>query len=320
MKIIAHLVLLSSLAFAGFLPTSVAHADDHERQVAVLVTGASSGIGRRIAETLAANGHFVYAGARKQADIDELSKIDNVMGVRLDVTNQDEVDAVVALVEKEGRPLHGLVNNAGIAVFGPLHTTPDEELEFLFDVNVDGVVRVTRAFAPMIIANRGRIVSTGSISGILSSPTLGAYSMSKHAIEAFTDSLAAQLAADGVSVSVVEPGNYKSDIRETTAKREMADMQAAGIEIPAEMRQQMEAMIAAEDEMKEPEEVAEAFMHALFSDVPLRRYMVVPNQREAEVTIRKAAEELVQLNAWGSYRYDRDQLVEMLDEALAAQP
>ncbi len=292
-------------------------ASEHGDQKAVLVTGASSGIGRKIAEKLAAEGHFVYAGARKPADIAALSAIDNVKGVRLDVTVQDDVDAVVREIRDDGRSLYGLVNNAGVAVFGPLHTTPDDELEFVFDVNVYGVVRVTRAFAPMIIENRGRITTTGSISGILSSPTLGAYSMTKHAVEAFTDSLAAQLEPDGVRVSVIEPGNYKSEIRETTAARELADLEASGDEIPDEMRAQMQAMVAAEQQMAEPDAVAEAALHALFSDAPKRRYMVVPNEREAEITIRKAIEELVQLNEWQAYRYSRDALVSMLDDALS---
>lgn len=307
------LVLLAATPFDA--ATSI--ADEHDGQKAVLVTGASSGIGLRITETLAANGHFVYAGARKPADIAALSAIDNVKGVRLDVTIQSDVDAVVDEIRDDGRSLYGLVNNAGVAVFGPLHMTPDEELEFVFDVNVDGVVRVTRAVAPMIIENRGRITTTGSISGILSSPSVGAYSMTKHAIEAFTDALAAQLEPDGVRVSVIEPGNYKSEIRATTAARELADLEASGAEIPDEMLAQMEAMVAAEQQMPEPDAVAEAALHALFSDAPKRRYMVVPNEREAEITIRKAIEELVQLNEWQAYRYSRDELVSMLDEALA---
>lgn len=311
------LVLLAMVLVAGTsFAAKVSIADEHSEQKAVLVTGASSGIGRRITEALAENGHFVYAGARKPADIAALSEIDNVKGVRLDVTMQSDVDAVVGEIVKDGRSLYGLVNNAGVAVFGPLHMTPDEELEFVFDVNVDGVVRVTRAFAPMIIENQGRITTTGSISGILSHPTLGAYSMTKHAIEAFTDALAAQLELDGVWVSVIEPGNYKSEIRETTAARELADLEASGAEVPDEIRAQMQAMVAAEQQMPEPDAVAEAAMHALFSEAPKRRYMVVPNEREAGITIRKAIEELVELNEWQAYRYSRDELVSMLDEAL----
>lgn len=309
------LVAVIAIILAGFMQSvSAAEADG---QKAILVTGASTGIGRRVAETLAANGHFVYAGARKQKDLDELSAIDNIQGVRLDVTVQQDIDAAVELIQSEGRGLYGLVNNAGVAVFGPLTQTPDSDLDFVFDINVNGVVRVTRAFAPMIIESKGRIMTTGSISGILSGATLGVYSMSKHAVEALTDSLAAELAPAGVQVSVVEPGNYKSRIRETTVNRTMQQLTAAGIDLPDEQKSSMQELVEREQTMKEPDDVAAAVLHAMFDDHPKRRYMVVPVESEAEITIRKVIEELVQLNEGHVYSYDRDELVAMLDQALA---
>ena len=171
----------------------------------------------------------------------------------------------------------------------------------------------------MIIESKGRIMTTGSISGILSSPTLGVYSMSKHAVEAYTDSLAGEMAEHGVSVSVIEPGNYKSKIRRTTMQRTREQMEAAGVELTEEERARFEGTAERELTLKEPDEVSDAFMHALFSDEPNRRYMVVPNEDEADRTIRKAIEELVQLNEWQAYSYDRDELVKMLEEALSNQ-
>lgn len=318
MKIIAHLIVLSSIACAGLLATPVVRADDHDGQKAVLVTGASSGIGRRIAETLAANGHFVYAGARKQADIDALSAIENIRGVRLDVTRQDEVDAAVAMVEKDGRSLHGLVNNAGVAVFGPLHMTPDEELEFLFDVNVDGVVRVTRAFAPMIIANKGRIVSTGSISGILSSPTLGAYSMSKHAIEAYTDALAAELEPFGVRVSVIAPGDYASNIWASDIERaKLSEVVSADSPYAPEYRAWIDFVAAMA--VKEPDEVTETVLRALSADTPARRYLVVPDEGEMAWVMGSAMRRLAELNGDHRHSYSDAELVKMLQDALTGQ-
>ena len=212
---------IQAVALAALLVAApvAASADEHIAQKAVLVTGASSGIGRNITERLASEGYLVFAGARKDADLAELDAIDNVRAVRLDVTSQEDIDAAVETVTQEGKGLYGLINNAGVAVVGPLSQTPDSNVDFVFNVNVAGVVRVTRAFAPMIIESKGRIMTTGSISGILSSPTLGVYSMSKHAVEAYTDSLAAEMAQHGVSVSVIEPGNYKSQIRRTTVQR-----------------------------------------------------------------------------------------------------
>jgi NAD(P)-dependent dehydrogenase (short-subunit alcohol dehydrogenase family) len=268
---------------------------------AVLVTGASSGIGRKITERLAAEGYFVYAGARKAADLRELDAIENVDSIRLDVTSPEEIAAAVETVRKGGRGLHGLVNNAGVAVVGPLMETKAEDLRFVFDVNAMGPYRVTKAFAPLILESGGRITTISSIAGILSSPPLGAYSMSKHAVEAFGDTLAAELEPKGVKVSLIEPGNYRSEISRNAAVR---------------MGLPPDSPMADRSRFKESDEVAEAVMHALFDVNPKRRYMVVPDEREAELTISKAIEELVQLNERQPYSYDRDELVRMLDAAL----
>ena len=274
-------------------------------QKAVLVTGASSGIGRKITERLAAEGYFVYAGARKEADLRELDAIENVDSIRLDVTRPEEIAAAVETVRKAGRGLHGLVNNAGVAVMGPLTEMKEEELRFVLDVNVFGPYRVTQAFAPLIVESGGRITTISSIAGILSRPPLGAYSMSKHAVEAFGDALAAELEPKGVKVSLVEPGNYRSEISRNAAVR-----MGLGVDSPLTDRSRF----------KEPDEVAAAVVHALFDANPKRRYMVVPDQREAELTIGKAIEELVQLNERQPYSYDRDELVRMLDAALGRTP
>ena len=118
-------------------------------QKAVLVTGASSGSGRVIAETLAARGYYVYATARKQADLDALNAIENVHAIRLDVTVQAEIDAAVEMVRKNGKGLYGLVNNAGVATMGPLIEIADSEMEFVFDVIIGKRVKnVNRSSSP----------------------------------------------------------------------------------------------------------------------------------------------------------------------------
>ena len=286
-------------------------------QRAVLVTGASSGIGRKIAERLATEGFYVYAGARKPEDIAQLSKIPNMKGVRLDVTSASDLTAAVALVEREGRGLYGVVNNAGIAVGGALVSTEEKELQSVLDVNVMGPWRVTKAFAPMLIASKGRVVTVSSISGILSGPLLGVYSMSKHAIEAFGDALGAEMAPMGVTSSLIEPGNYKSDIgRNTMAQAQAAADRAKGTPFEAAMQGFVRAM-GNYDNYPEPDDVAKAALHAFTSVKPQPRYMVVPAAGQAGVTIRKAMDELVQLNHGHQFSYDREALVKMLDEALA---
>jgi NAD(P)-dependent dehydrogenase (short-subunit alcohol dehydrogenase family) len=309
------LAILAAILLLAGLATQPAVADE---QKAVLITGASTGIGRNMAERLAKEGYFVYAGARKDKDLAELDAIENIKAVRLDVTSQEDVDAAVALVRKEGLGLWGLVNNAGVATSGTVAETEDSDLDFVLNVNVNGVVRVTRAFIPLIVESKGRIVTTGSISGILSRAGGSAYSMSKHAMEAFVDSLAGEMAPAGVQVSLIEPGSYKSRIRRTTAARIAANIEAAGGEVTDEMQERMTQSAEREVTLNEPDAVSDAAVHALFAETPRRRYMVVPDQFEAEITIRKAIEELVQLNGGHAFSYERDQLVEMLDQALAS--
>jgi NAD(P)-dependent dehydrogenase (short-subunit alcohol dehydrogenase family) len=296
---------------ALYLAASIANADDPAPAPlkAVLVTGASTGIGRKITERLAADGYFVYGGARKDKDIAELSALKNVRGVRLDVTKPEDIAAAVESITKDGRGLYGLVNNAGVAIVGPLVETEESDFHFLMDVNLFGPYRVTRAFGPLIIKEKGRIVMIGSISGILARPLLGVYSMSKHGVEAYTDALAEELAPIGVGVSVVEPGNYRSDIASNMVKH-LGDS-------PADKKITGRLGTVDRSEYKEPDEVADAVKRALADAKPQRRYMVVPNQREAEITIRKQIEQLVQLNQNQPYSYSREALIAMLDAALA---
>ena len=113
------------------LPAWVVFADDGGEQKAILITGASTGIGRNLAEALAAEGHFVYAGARKQADLDELNAIENIQAIRLDVTIQEQIDAAVETVSKGGRGLYGLVNNAGVVVTGSMIEVDEDDMQFI---------------------------------------------------------------------------------------------------------------------------------------------------------------------------------------------
>jgi NAD(P)-dependent dehydrogenase (short-subunit alcohol dehydrogenase family) len=288
-----------------------------DSQQAVLVTGASSGIGRKITERLAAQGYFVYAGARKPEDLSALNAIKNVQAVKLDVTVPADIAAAVETVRRGGRGLHGVVNNAGVAVVAPLIDVEEKELSSLFDVNVFGPYRITKAFAPMLIESKGRVVTISSISGILSGAFFGPYSMSKHAIEAYGDALSVEMARFGVKSSLIEPGNYRSEIgRSTTAQAEAALKRLTGTQFEQQARNMVAAM-GNYDNYPEPDDVAAAALHALFDPNPKMRYMVVPAARQAEVTIRKAIEELVQLNQNHKFSYDREALVKMLDEALA---
>jgi NAD(P)-dependent dehydrogenase (short-subunit alcohol dehydrogenase family) len=285
---------------------------------AVLVTGASTGIGRTTTELLAKSGFFVYAGARKDDDLKALGAIPNVQAIKLDVTRQAEVDAAVKTIEAAGRGLYGLVNNAGVAVLAPLIEVKENDLAFQLDVNVWGPWRVTKAFAPLLIASKGRVTTTGSISGIVNWAMGGPYTMSKHAVEAFTDVLAMELQPFGVRVSVVEPGNYRSEIMNGMKQRLLDGGYGGEGSLYQKRLDALMTQPSDRSQFKEPDEVAAAFLHALSDENPKRRYMVVPNRREAEMTIKAAIARVVQLNQDQPHAYDRDALVKLLDEALAA--
>lgn len=312
------IVLLTTITALTGLP--VAKADSIPGQKAVLITGASSGLGRVMAETLAANGYFVYAGARKDKDLEELDAIENIQGVRLDVNKQDQIDAAVKTVADAGRGLYGLVNNAGVVVVQPLIEIDEEDFDFQMNVNIYGPYRVTRAFAPLIIASQGRISIIGSISGTLSSATWGPYSMTKFAMEAYADALADEMKSFGVTVSLIEPGAYRSNIGKNALERMNKRQQSADdSQLKAAMGESVNWLSHFENDAGDPAEVADAVMQALFDDNPKPRYMVVPTQEQAYWTINRAIERMVEQNHDQKYSYDREALIAMLDAALAKQ-
>ena len=180
---------------------------------AVLVTGASSGIGRAVVGELVRRGFTVFGTIRRRDDAASLAAL-GATPVTLDVTDAATIAAARAQLERAlaGQPLVGLVNNAGIPAAGPLELLPLDELRRVFEVNVVGVVAVTQAFLPLLKAARGRIVNISSLAGRAALPFLGPYAASKFALEAISDSLRRELWPFGVDVIVIEPGNIQSKI------------------------------------------------------------------------------------------------------------
>ncbi|NVJ68619.1 MAG: SDR family oxidoreductase [Gammaproteobacteria bacterium] len=305
-------IIVASFAFLGSVK-----AADQEKQKAILVTGATSGIGKNIAMTLADQGYYVYAGARKQKDMDELNKIPNIQAVRLDVTVQDDIDEAVSFIQKQGRGLYGLVNNAGVGVFAPLIEMSEGDIQFQMDVNLFGPYRVTKAFAPMIIESKGRISTIGSISGANAGRFFGAYSMSKFAVEAFTESLAQEMQKFGVKVSVIEPGNYNSNIAANANKRmkKNADKNFKSL-YEEEFKGLTRYLTADRSRYQEPDDVSAAVVDALFSSSPKARYMVVPVKGEGEWALRGLIKRAAQMNHDHKFSFSRDELISILDQEL----
>lgn len=296
-----YLLLLLSLSFIS--PTVMSAP-----KKAVLITGASSGLGLRMTQILSSNDYLVYAGVYKQADFKRLDDMKNVEAVQFDVTKPDEIAKAVKIIEAKGRGLYGLINNAGVAVFGPLLEVDVEQLKYQMDVNVYGPYRVTQAFAPMIIKSQGRIITTGSVAGITSSSMYGIYSMSKHAIEAYTDALSQELARFNVSVGVIEPGNYASQIGNATlARLNETNYWPESTQYP-QARSGLFKALPNVVNGKDPLDVAEAALHFMSSDEPKLRYMVTPSQDQANRIIRSSLIKTLQLNNGHAHSIDEESL------------
>jgi NAD(P)-dependent dehydrogenase (short-subunit alcohol dehydrogenase family) len=186
----------------------------------ILVTGASSGIGKAAALALLAQGFRVFAAVRNEQAAAALrnaapaADADRLETLELDVTRAEQIRAAAARVAAAvgDAGLWGLFNNAGISVAGPLEHVPIEDLRRQLEVNVVGQVAVTQAVLPLLRKARGRILTTGSIAGFFAAPALAPYSMSKYALEAFSDALRRELRPWGIEVSLLEPGAIATDI------------------------------------------------------------------------------------------------------------
>lgn len=311
------IILISLLSFLLLNSVNAIAEEKAIEQKAVLITGASSGLGLKMTELLSENGFYVYATARKEVDLKRLNEMKNVEAIKLDVLKPSQIEAAVKQVTNGGRGLYGLINNAGVAIFGPMIEVPVEQLDYQLDVNVLGPYRVLQAFAPMIIESKGRIATTGSIAGTLASSMFGHYSMSKHAIEAYTDSLASEMERFGVHVSVIEPGNYASNIGQTAKNRILDENYWSE---NSRYKQDREGMLAGLDNVlkgADPLPVAEAALDIMQSDTPKRRYMVVANERQAQLTLRRNISKLLEQNQAHQYKYDNAELLKMFEEELA---
>ncbi len=255
----------------------------------VLVTGAGSGIGLAIVQALRAAGRPVWAAARRETHLQQLAAL-GAWPLRLDVREPTQVRAAAATVmahlHERGQGLAGLVHNAGVGGIAPLAGWPDDDLLALFDTNVFGPHRLTNALLPALLAARGRIVCIGSMGGSITSPTMGPYTMSKHALEAYAECLRQELAPQGVAVSIVQPGAVATDIGENGRAGNLARLAATPPPfdtLAAAVAESIRAPSAPDPEAPEsarnrrfaaPAAVAEVVMQALQATVPQARYLV----------------------------------------------
>lgn len=255
---------------------------NQKRKDAVVITGASTGVGRATALLLAQQGYQVFAGVRqaKDAEFLKLNSSNNLIPVMLDVTKAEQVkcaaEFVTSAVGEKG--LIGLVNNAGILVDGPLEYLEIDELRWQFEVNVIGQVAVTQAFLPMIRQAKGRIINIGSVSGKISSPFFSALCASKFALEALNDSLRMELHPWGIEVILIEPGSIASaapDKVEASLQKKLANMSPSARAMYGDVYKfSLEQLIKSNRMGVPPEEVASVIQKALEANKPKTRYFV----------------------------------------------
>jgi NAD(P)-dependent dehydrogenase (short-subunit alcohol dehydrogenase family) len=251
---------------------------------AVLITGASSGFGEVTARLLAERGFLVYAGVRRAQDGERVAASigERCVPVIIDVTDERGIAAAATRLRDMGG-IYGLVNNAGIALAGPMEYLPLEELRRQFEVNVFGAIAVSQAMLPLLRRSLGRIVNVGSIAGRSAFPLMGPYCASKSALDSLTDVLRMELAPFDIAVSYIEPGSHRTAIwkRSATAADEMQG------KFPAQALEQysgpLRAMraIAKSQELGggDPIDVANAIAAALTARHPRARYTVGKDTR-----------------------------------------
>jgi NAD(P)-dependent dehydrogenase (short-subunit alcohol dehydrogenase family) len=260
----------------------ISYKRSHIQSAGIVITGASSGIGAACALALDKLGYRVFAGLRDKADGETLtaSAGPRLMPIGLDVTDAASIAAAVhtvkAMVGEHG--LTGLVNNAGIAVAGPVEVLPITEWRRQFEVNILGLVAVTQAFLPLLRQGRGRIVNIGSMSGRVAMPFMAPYSASKHALSGLTDSLRLELRPWGIHVALIEPGAVATPIWNKTRKEVDAWDAGWAKEIKAlygpPFNNAKEFASQAGAHAPPPGIVVDAVIHALRSRFPKTRYLV----------------------------------------------
>lgn len=249
----------------------------------VVVTGASSGIGRQISKSLIENGFRVFGSVRSKADgkdlVNELGE--TFTPLVFDVTNQKQVLASVKLVEAElkGEKLAGLINNAGIAVFGAVQSLTAEEFRYQFDVNLMGVFHCTQAYLDLLGADAsrsgaaGKIINISSVSGELGMPFMSAYNMSKFGLEGFSEALRRELMVFGIDVVIIAPGPVRTAIWGKVDKSSMVERYDNSV-----YRSAVAKMVRLTDRLEQsgcdPEVISQRALSILTDDKPKTRYRI----------------------------------------------
>lgn len=254
----------------------------------LLISGCSTGIGRACALHFAKTGYQVFACVRKESDAESLKAADdsgNLEPVMLDVTNELQLSELKAdLNQRIGDTgLAGLVNNAGIGKGGPFEYIDPQAVRDMFNVNVMGPLLLTQAFLPLVRVAKGRIVTIGSLAGKIALPTMGAYSISKFGVEAFSDALRQELAPHGIHVSLVEPGPIETPMLQSADEEIQAVLDSLSEQgkerYEDKIRQILDYFHTMQGRALPAQAVADVVEHALESGKPKTRYLVTTDAK-----------------------------------------
>ncbi len=252
-----------------------------KKEKVVLVTGGSSGIGRAISNYLSARGYRVYGSSRK-APSGEI--LDNFTLVRMDVTKPESIKEAIEFVIARENKLDVLINNAGLGMIGPLESTSIDEIREIFETNIFGVLNVCRAALPYLRDNiKGNIINITSIGGMIALPYRGIYCSSKFAVEAFSEALSMEVMQFGIHVTIVEPGDFKTNINQNRRVAKEAEHSIYSEEFK-------QIMIQVNEEVKNaptPEKIGEKIYFILQKKKPKLRYIVATPMQRLSVLLKR---------------------------------
>jgi NAD(P)-dependent dehydrogenase (short-subunit alcohol dehydrogenase family) len=253
-------------------------------QQTVLITGATDGLGRAAAVLLAEKGFRVFAAGRsveKRAELDRLavSKKIPLESIELDVCDEGSVNRAVEQILQKAGNIDVLINNAGIGLMAVAEELKLEDLRRLYETNIFGLLRVTQAVLPKMRERKsGRVLMLSSVAGILTPPTYGAYSSSKHAVEALSNALRLELYPFNIEVILIEPGYIMTNFQQTA--KEQAQSYIEGSSASPYAKIYAGAIAGATDSRREskttPEDCARVILHAIEASHPKARYPVTP--------------------------------------------
>ncbi len=299
------------------------------RNSTTFVTGAGSGVGLAVVRALSQAGQRVFAAARRDGDLAMLAELPGVTAVRLDLLDPEGgIAARDALAAAGIERLDGLVNSAGIGEIGHLAAWTDADVRRTFEANVFGLMRITRELLPRLLAAKGRVVNIGSMGGQITHPMYGPYTMSKHALEAYSECLRQEGAPHGLKVSIVQPGAVATRIGASANAANAERLRATPPPFDEAARAALQAMAAppsprADDGEPEsathrrpapPEHVAEVVLQALTAPAPLARYLV-GTRWEGERVLRALTERLIDAAVSPGQQLAREDLLAWVDTA-----